>query len=267
MKKLAHKCGVCLAEHILVAFGKVRIYSKGWLPRHGWNAHGVQHGTSGGYHTRPCPGYEKRFPHLGVSVEGAQWQLDQLISRHGQLEDAHAKIIARPTSLSYHFEYRSYDRLTGRRAPQFATYAVARDQDERHEDVVGYGPIRVPSYEACRSRQQNEIELQLAVVRRDMATYQNVVDTWLPSDPYLVEVREIVHLAAPWRRHEREVELGRRTADKVATVPACARFRSSHATGATTTNSTEINCKRCQKLLAAPVKGSVGGTRHTRPLK
>lgn len=265
MKKLAHKCGVCLGEYVLV---DTKAHQHLQLPRHGWQVvdmHG--HGQEGAHHDGACPGWEKPFPHLGISPEGAQWRLDQLILQHKQLEDSIARVLAKPATIPYRFEYQVYERARYKRVQKVERFTVAIGEAERMVDIAGYGPVRVPSYEQCQKRLLDYLELDLRSTKTAMGRYQEVIEGWTPSAPYLIEVRTvIVHAGVPWLRHVHEVQAGTRKPEDVKQVAKCRPY-GSRVTGALTTNPDEVNCKRCQKALGQTSENnSIPGTRHIRPV-
>jgi hypothetical protein len=212
-------CSVCLRT----------IQLKGDKPiRHGFSAIGVQHGSTGGYHTGPCGG--SGFPHLGISNEGTIWALGIARGRLADREKRLAELAGNPDLTWYPTLYNVRGRPLDVAHPVILKHGV--------EDR-GYHSDGRPTYEGQHKKliaEQNAIKTELI---RTIEAYEKVLATWAPkaasSAPPKVET---THLAQP-RKH---THLGEWTGI------ACRFTRGASASAklAKTSDVAKVTCKRCK---------------------
>jgi hypothetical protein len=161
-------CGYCLRT--------LAVDSKGYPVRHGFAAHNVRHGFSGGWHTGPCHGTD--FPHHGISPDACQ-------ASHRRAENSIARLFleqmhlaARP-ALTYTIEPSRFDARHGAKPASIEIVdGAGRSYFAPEHCVSGYP---VPSYdELHRSRTAKlQLELENAVAWRD--TCNAALADWAPK--------------------------------------------------------------------------------------
>lgn len=230
-------CAVCLGTFHLQG-------QKEFPIRHGFTAHNIHHGQTGGWHTGQCNG--TTFPHLGKSVEGTVWALGQIKAKLALRREALAGLEARP-ALTWAFRPNRYDRNLYKYVPDMTVFIERMLTPGTEESLANYRQedmpqhqsdhqVRVPSYERELASRIESVKLDIRSLMESEATYAEVIRTWQPFDKVAAVKVEMVH-----KQINRQLSDGRKFS-----FASCNRRIKAGRGAKMTENDAEVTCKRCQ---------------------
>lgn len=223
--KLQGTCSVCLRTMQL----------RGDRPiRHGFEAVGVHHGQSGGYHTGPCAGTQ--FPHFGISTEGTTWALDR---ERRLLDNTNVALADLATNPDLTWYPKKYDVRGGR--PDLTRPVVLKYGDQRSFQGD------TPSYDSQHRAKEVQLKNQRDAAERVIAEYERVLASWAPEKYPVSDAPgtvATVHMATPRKNNRGETWRG----------ILCRFTRQGHASDKNhkTDDPSEVTCKRCRAALGLP---------------
>jgi hypothetical protein len=228
-------CSVCFNEHKL----------NGEKPtRHGFSAHNVRHGQSGGWHSGPCFGTV--YPHFGISCEGTKVALARVTSWRDSLVKRIEEHAARPALVWT----RKPSKVWGRPNPLHKPVDHTINPGDKAEYLSADSengftyPEHKPSYDDLWTSIERSLAAELERTEQQIKFYTDKINGWRPAPAReLAPKVDTVHLETQWKG-------GRHGDIRTGTCSKWSMTRPAVQVHRLTTDPAKVTCQRCLKAMA-----------------